>query len=166
MVGAYVAAMPTATYGQVTIGPITLGKPWPAVPACPKRTASDPFYDGLGICRDGYFVWNVPFDGANLIISVLDRCSRDAACPIGEVDSNIPCDDVLNKLKAKFGAPDTQSAQVMNGSGARWTSTSYIWPRKNGDSLVFIRHREISDCQIVAETAEHRKEQAKPQVKL
>jgi hypothetical protein len=160
--------------GPVTLGPITLGKPWPALPVCQKATPATSYVpSGQGICRDGQsseFVWNVPYDGANLDVWLLDRCKKEeATCPIGEVFSSVSermCNDVVDTLRAKFGKPEIKSFPVQNAAGARWIRTEYLWLRKNGDSLAFILHREMSDCEMLAQTAERRAEQKKPEVKF
>ena len=128
---------------QITIGPVTLGKFLPDLPAC-QFTGEDE-----GPCRDGVHVWNVPYDGAGkLDLSPLDSCltkydlllDPDGAmvdkCPIAQLAIyDIPgsqCTTVLAALKKKFGPPVAGAKIMTNAFGAIWKNTRYRWNKTGG----------------------------------
>jgi hypothetical protein len=171
--GKYVAFLllffPLPSHGQVTLGPITLGKPWPVLPACPKTGLAVPTPQRLGICRDQDVVRNVLFNGTMMQISLLESCQAEQAkCPIERVATVFSahmCDVALTKLKARFGAPEERSG-VEDGVTQIRLSTEYLWARGNGDHIVVHRRysKSMGDpaplrgsaCQMVADSAEWR----------
>ena len=166
---------PLLSHGQVTLGPITLGKPWPALPACPKTGLAAPTPQRLRICRDQDVVRNVLFNGTMMQISLLESCQAEhAKCPIERVASVFSaqlCDVALTKLKARFGAPEERSGVEDSVTQIR-LSTEYLWVRSNGDQLVVHRRysKSMGDpaplrgsaCQMVADSEEWRGQNAQP----
>jgi hypothetical protein len=160
---------PLLSHGQVTLGPITLGKPWPALPACPKTRLAAPTPQRLRTCRDQDVVRNVLFNGTVMRISLLENCQAEQAkCPIERVASVFSaqlCDVALTKLKTRFGAPEERSGVEDSVTQIR-LSTDYLWVRGNGDQLVVHRRysKNMGDaaplrgsaCQMVADSAEWR----------
>jgi hypothetical protein len=160
---------PLLSHGQVTLGPITLGKPWPALPVCPKTGLAAPTQQRLRICRDQDIVRNILFNGTMIQISLLESCqAQHAKCPIERVASVFSaqlCDVALTKLKARFGAPEERSGVEDSVTQIR-LSTEYLWVRSNGDQLVVHRRysKSMGDpaplrgsaCQMVADSAEWR----------
>ena len=160
---------PLLSYGQVTLGSITLGKPWPALPACRKTGFAPPTQQRLRVCRDQDVVRNVLFNGTVMHISLLKSCQAEQAkCPIERVASVFSaqlCDVALTKLKARLGAPEERSGVEDNVTQIR-LSTEYLWVRSNGDQLVVHRRysKSMGDpaplrgsaCQMVADSAEWR----------
>jgi hypothetical protein len=107
--------------GQVTFGPITLGKPLPTLPDCKDKSASK---NSCLDRTDFLSVSNIPYEGKSMIVELLPNCAKsNPQCPVGDIYTSIDANifsDVLAHLKKKFGLPAYERRLVQNRFGAKW----------------------------------------------
>jgi hypothetical protein len=142
---AFTAILLSATFAaaQITIGPITLGRPTPALPEC----IGVPSQGAPCTRMNGSQVWNVPYDGGYLFIN------RGTGTIISDIEDRM-CPGVLARLVEKFGQPRVISVNQRNAFGAVWSGEAYEWPQSNGDDLrLYVHIQRVAGCDLLAETA-------------
>ncbi len=183
MLAAVLLASPLHPQGRTaTFGPLTLGKPLPALPACGPRNSEgalqvrEPCLEDEDLPEDKrewtVTVGNLPFDGGYLLVQTSACAQNRMACPIVQIETPVyeyMCAKVLAHLTAKFGAPVHHPVTVQNGFGAHWTQQHYYWKFTSGDLVYYAVHDDIDGgpCHLEATTRAFRAaNDKKPEVKF
>jgi hypothetical protein len=154
---------PTMLFG------LTLGEPWPAnMPRCSPGIGKQTSLP----CRNEYGgLRGAPYDSGIVLVTTDDdslsrtESSRCPLCKAGrgriqELQVNIPaqiCQESIDNLKAKFGAPSSvEQVEMANGFGAHWTESEYSWDRSNSDRVRLVDKADRINCFLEATTKQWR----------